>query len=161
MTKKLKCSYITAVTRVIISVTNVRPTVCFPHSLHNDLRSHLEIEHGTSRTEDRARTNCTSPCSNLTLTSLHFILHYISTNKSFFIYLFIYLLIVRSCPPLVEVAGTSVSPKDCLIVGARKVKDTCTFSCKEGYKLPDPNQPTLTCLDTGAWDKAVINCQRE
>lgn len=60
-----------------------------------------------------------------------------------------------------EVAGTSVSPKDCLVVGARKVNDICTFSCKEGYKLPDPNQPTLTCLDTGAWDKAVINCQRE
>lgn len=91
VTKKLKCPYITAVTRFIISVTNVRPTVCFPHSLHKDLRSHLEIEHGTSRTEGRTRTNCTSPCSNLTLTSLHFILHYISTNKSYFIYLFIYL----------------------------------------------------------------------
>ncbi|XP_073253088.1 uncharacterized protein [Porites lutea] len=68
---------------------------------------------------------------------------------------------LRSCPPLVEVAGTSVSPKDCLVVDARKVNDTCTSSCKEGYKLPDPNQPTLTCLDTGAWDKVVINCQRK
>ena len=160
MTKKVKRPCITAVTRVIIRVKNLRPTVCFPHSLHKDLRSHLEIEHGISRTEGRARTNCTSPCSYLTLTSLHFILHYMifqQTNH----YLFIYLFIVRSCPPLVEVAGTFVSPKDCLVVGARKVSDTCTFSCKEGYKLPDPNQPTLTCLDTGAWDKAVINCQRE
>jgi len=65
-----------------------------------------------------------------------------------------------SCPPLVEVAGTKVHPKECLVVEGRKVNDTCTFNCTEGYKLPDPNQPTLTCLDTGAWDKAVINCQR-
>ena len=92
------------------------------------------------------------------LSTFYFTLY---TNKQIILSLFIYLLIVRSCPPLVEVAGTSVSPKDCLVVGARKVNDTCTFSCKEGYKLPDPNQPTLTCLDTGAWDKAVINCQRE
>lgn len=108
------------------------------------------------------------PCTNQLYQSLlqldfdlitfYFTLYF---NKQIILYLFIYLLIVRSCPPLVEVAGTSVSPKDCLVVGARKVKDTCTFSCKEGYKLPDPKQPTLTCLDTGAWDKAVINCQRE
>ena len=78
----------------------------------------------------------------------------ISRNDSF-----IRLHLVLSCPPLVEVAGTKVHPKECLVVDGRKVNDTCTFNCTEGYKLPDPNQPTLTCLDTGAWDKAVINCQ--
>ncbi|KAL9973664.1 hypothetical protein ACROYT_G020146 [Oculina patagonica] len=65
-----------------------------------------------------------------------------------------------ACPPLVEAQGTTVSPRECLVVDGRKVNDTCTFSCQAGYKLPDPQTDTLTCLATGGWDVALISCQR-
>ncbi|XP_068703322.1 signal peptide, CUB and EGF-like domain-containing protein 3 [Montipora foliosa] len=68
---------------------------------------------------------------------------------------------VISCPPLVEAAGTEVSPPECLSVDGRRVNDTCVFSCDNGYRLPDPNQASMICLDTGAWDRALITCQRK
>nr|XP_058960534.1 sushi, von Willebrand factor type A, EGF and pentraxin domain-containing protein 1-like [Pocillopora verrucosa] len=66
-----------------------------------------------------------------------------------------------TCPALLESMGTSVSPKpQCLVVGGRKVNETCKFSCNNGYELPDPKKDTLTCLVTGSWDAPIINCQR-
>ncbi|PFX17583.1 Signal peptide, CUB and EGF-like domain-containing protein 3 [Stylophora pistillata] len=66
-----------------------------------------------------------------------------------------------TCPALLESMGTSVSPKSqCLVVGGRKVNETCKFSCSDGYELPDPNKDTLTCIETGSWDAPIINCQR-
>lgn len=54
-----------------------------------------------------------------------------------------------------------MSPKpQCLVVGGRKVNETCKFSCNNGYELPDPKKDTLTCLVTGSWDAPIINCQR-
>lgn len=64
-----------------------------------------------------------------------------------------------SCPPLVESKGTTLTPQACLVVDGRKVNDTCTFSCQNGYELPDPQNDKLTCLDTGFWDAALISCQ--
>ena len=82
-------------------------------------------------------------------------------NISIYIYFF-FTFEVITCPALLESMGTSVSPKpQCLVVGGRKVNETCKFSCNNGYELPDPKKDTLTCLVTGSWDAPIINCQRK
>ena len=65
------------------------------------------------------------------------------------------------CAPLVQSQGTIVSPQSCLVKDAKRVGDKCSFSCKPGYKLSDPSQDTMTCLDTANWDKFVISCRRK
>ena len=76
-------------------------------------------------------------------------------------FFFFFTFEVITCPALLESMGTSVSPKpQCLVVGGRKVNETCKFSCNNGYELPDPKKDTLTCLVTGSWDAPIINCQR-
>ena len=86
-------------------------------------------------------------------------------NISIYIYIYIFFFFtfeVITCPALLESIGTSVSPTpQCLVVGGRKVNETCKFSCNNGYELPDPKKDTLTCLVTGSWDAPIINCQRK
>ncbi|KAK3727013.1 hypothetical protein QZH41_007640 [Actinostola sp. cb2023] len=65
------------------------------------------------------------------------------------------------CAPLVQSQGTIVSPQSCLVKDAKRVGDKCSFSCKPGYKLSDPSQDTMTCLDTANWDKFVISCRHK
>ena len=60
-----------------------------------------------------------------------------------------------------ESQGTTLTPQACLVADGRKVNDTCKFSCQTGYELPDPQIDTLTCLDAGSWDAAIISCQRK
>ena len=77
------------------------------------------------------------------------------------IYLCFHLFQVISCPALVESTGTTLSPRECLVVDGRNVNDTCNVSCQDGYQLSDPNVDTLICLETGSWDPAIIACERE